>query len=83
MYEPTSGRVMEVYATEPAIQFYSGNFLDGTITGKGGKKYPKYYAFCLEPEHYPDSPNQPKFPTTVINPGETHSNVMVFKFTTK
>lgn len=83
MYEPVSGRVMEVYATEPAIQFYSGNFLDGTIIGKGGKPYPKYYAFCLEPEHFPDSPNRPEFPTTVINPGETHTNVMVFKFTAR
>jgi aldose 1-epimerase len=82
MYEPESGRVMEVSATEPAIQFYSGNFLDGSITGKKGKVYEKYYAFCLEPEHFPDSPNQPSFPTTVLNPGETHSNVMVFKFST-
>jgi aldose 1-epimerase len=83
VYEPQSGRVMEVYGTEPAIQFYSGNFLDGSITGKKGKVYEKHYAFCLEPEHFPDSPNQPKFPSTVLNPGETHSNVMVFKFSTR
>ncbi len=83
MYEPVSGRVMEVYTNQPAIQFYSGNFLDGTIVGKGGKKYPKHYAFCLEPEHYPDSPNKPSFPSTVLNPGETHTNVMVFKFSSR
>lgn len=80
VYEPQSGRVMEVYGTEPATQFYSGNFLDGSITGKKGKVYEKHYAFCLEPQHFPDSPNQPKFPSTILNPGETHSNVMVFKF---
>jgi aldose 1-epimerase len=83
MYEPVSGRVMEVFATEPAIQFYSGNFLDGTIAGKEGKTYPKYDAFCLEPQHYPDSPNHPTFPTTLLKPGETHRNVIVFKFSTR
>ncbi|MBN1307354.1 MAG: galactose mutarotase [Chitinispirillaceae bacterium] len=83
MYEPESGRVMEVYSTEPAIQFYSGNFLDGTIVGKGGKTYPKYYGFCLEPQHYPDSPNKPAFPTTLLKAGEALRNVMVFKFSTR
>jgi aldose 1-epimerase len=83
VYEPTSGRVMEIFSTEPAIQFYSGNFLDGTIVGRGGKPYPKYYAFCLEPQHYPDSPNKPKFPTTLLKPGETYRNVMIFKFSAK
>jgi aldose 1-epimerase len=83
MYEPQSGRVMEVLTNQPAIQLYSGNFLDGTITGKKGKTYPKYYAFCLEPEYYPDSPNQPAFPSTLLNPGETHENIMVFRFLTR
>ncbi len=82
-YEPTSGRVMEISSNEPAIQIYSGNFLDGTLIGHGGKKYEKHYAFCAEPEHYPDSPNKPEFPSTLLNPGETYSNVMIFKFSTK
>jgi aldose 1-epimerase len=83
VYEPTSGRVLEISTNEPAIQFYSGNFLDGTLIGHGGKKYEKYYAFCLEPEHYPDSPNKPEFPSTLLKPGATYSNVMIFKFSTK
>lgn len=74
-----SGRVMEVYSTEPAVQFYTGNFLDGTITA-GGKSYPKNAAFCLETQHYPDSPNQPKFPSTVLRPGETYKHYTMHKF---
>ncbi|MGB4257892.1 MAG: aldose epimerase family protein [Phycisphaerae bacterium] len=81
--EPTSGRMLEMYTTEPAVQFYSGNFLDGTTVGKGGKPYKFRYAFCLEAEHYPDSPNQPKFPSTVLRPGETYRQTTVYKFSTK
>jgi len=83
MYEPVSGRVLEVLSNQPAIQFYSGNFLDGSFAGKAGKTYPKYYAFCLEPESFPDSPNKPNFPSSVLKPGETYRNVMVFKFSAK
>jgi aldose 1-epimerase len=77
--EPASGRVMEIYTTQPAIQFYGGNFLDGTIRG-GGKTYQKHYGFCLETEHYPDSPNHPAYPSTVLKPGETYKQSTVHKF---
>jgi len=82
-YEPDSGRVMEIYTTEPGIQLYSGNFFDGAITGKDGKVYDKYYAFCLETQHFPDSPNQADFPTTTLKPGQTYTHVCVHKFYTK
>src|SRR5882724_5308422 len=78
--EPTSGRVMEVWTTEPGIQFYTGNFLDGKTVGKGGATYPKRNAFCLETQHFPDSPNQSKFPSVVLNPGETYHTVTTYKF---
>ena len=78
--EPASGRVMEVYTTEPGIQFYTGNFLDGTLTGKAGRTYGKHAGFCLETQHFPDSPNQPGFPTTVLNPGETYRQTTIYKF---
>ncbi len=81
--EPTSGRVMEVLTTEPAIQFYSGNFLDGTVIGKGGLAYQHRTGLCLETEHYPDSPNRSVFPTTVLNPGETYQTSTVYRFTTR
>lgn len=80
--EPTTGRMMEVYTTEPGVQFYVGNFLDGTLTGKGGKVYNKRYGFCLETQHYPDSPNQPNFPSTILQPGEKYDTTTVFKFKT-
>jgi aldose 1-epimerase len=80
VYEPKSGRTMEIHTTEPGIQFYSGNFLDGSITGKSGKVYHKHYGFCLEPQHFPDSPNKPSFPSTVLNPGEKYESLTVFKF---
>ena len=83
VYEPTSGRVMEISTTEPGIQFYSGNFLDGTITGKDGKVYKKHYAFCLETQHFPDSPNKPEFPSVVLNPGRKYTTETVEKFYTK
>jgi aldose 1-epimerase len=78
--EPISGRVMEVWTTEPGIQFYTGNFLDGKAIGKGGATYPKRNAFCLETQHFPDSPNQPKFPSVVLNPGERYHTITTYKF---
>jgi aldose 1-epimerase len=78
--EPVSGRVMEVYTTEPAIQFYTGNFLDGTIQGKQGVKYAKRSGLCLETEHYPDAPNQTQFPTTVLKPQEKYQTTTIYKF---
>ncbi len=82
-YDPTSGRELEVLTTEPGIQFYTGNFLDGTIHGKGGKVYNKHDAFCLETQHFPDSPNHPTFPTTELKPGQRYHTMTVFKFLTK
>ncbi|HOY14119.1 MAG TPA: aldose epimerase family protein [Saprospiraceae bacterium] len=79
---PSSGRKMEVFTTEPAIQFYSGNFLDGKLTGKNGVKYVKRSGLCLESEHYPDAPNQPAFPSTSLKPGETYKTTTVYKFST-
>ena len=81
--EPTSGRVMEVFTTEPGLQFYSGNFLDGTLTGKGGVAYAHRTGFCLETQHFPDSPNQPDFPSTILRPGETYRSRTVYKFSTQ
>lgn len=78
--EPESGRVMEILTTEPGVQFYSGNFLDGTIIGKGGKVYHKHYGFCLEPQHFPNSPNQSNFPSTILNPGEKFESQTILKF---
>ncbi len=82
-YEPQSGRAMDVYTTEPGIQFYSGNFLDGTITGKNGVIYNRRSGFCLETQHFPDSPNQESFPTTNLAPGETYQTTTLMKFYTK
>ena len=79
-YDPSSGRTLEVYTTQPGIQFYSGNFLDGSLTGKGGVVYQKHAGFCLEPQHYPDSPNHPNFPSTVLRPGEEYKQTTVFRF---
>jgi aldose 1-epimerase len=81
--EPTSGRAMEVWTTEPGLQFYSGNFLDGSDIGKGGKKYEYRTAFCLEAQHFPDSPNKPEFPSTVLKPGEVYTQKTVYKFLIK
>jgi galactose mutarotase-like enzyme len=81
-YEPRSGRVLEVYTTEPGVQFYSGNYLDGTITGKGGALYAKHQGFCLETQHFPDSINKPEWPSIVLEPGETYRHVMIHKFYT-
>ena len=80
--DPKSGRVMDIFTTQPAIQFYTGNFLDGTLKGKG-KPYEKHFGFCLETQHYPDSPNQPGFPSTVLKPGEKYEQSTVHKFSVK
>jgi aldose 1-epimerase len=79
--EPKSGRALEVFTTEPGIQFYSGNFLDGSITGKSGKPYVKRGGFCLEAQHYPDSPNRPEWPAVVLRPGQTYRQTTVYRLT--
>jgi aldose 1-epimerase len=78
--EPTSGRTLDVYTTEPGMQLYSGNFLDGTIRGKAGRVYQHRGGFCLETQHFPDSPNQPAFPSTVLRPGEEYRSRTVYSF---
>ena len=80
--EPTTGRVLTVETTQPGVQFYSGNFLDGTLHGKQGHVYNKHSGFCLETQHFPDSPNHPKFPTSELKPGETYHEVTIFGFST-
>lgn len=82
-YHPNTGRLLEVYTNEPGIQFYSGNFLDGTLPAKDGGAYGKRSGFCLETQHYPDSPNQVNFPSARLNPGETYSTRTMFKLSTK
>jgi len=82
-YDPASGRVLEVSTTQPGVQFYTGNFLDGTVTGKQGHVYKRRNAFCLETQHFPDSPNHPDFPSTILKPGETFRSKTVFKFSAK
>jgi aldose 1-epimerase len=81
--EPTTGRIMEAYTTEPGVQFYTGNFLDGTNIGKGGKAYKFRYGFCLEAQHFPDSPNHPAFPSTVLKPGQKYKQTTVYRFSAK
>ena len=84
VYEPKSGRYMEVFTTEPAIQFYSGNFLNGTLQlTKKGQPYIQHAGLCLETQHYPDSPNEPSFPNTILKPGETYRQTTVYKFSVK
>lgn len=78
--DPANGRVFEIWSTEPGVQFYSGNFLDGTIVGKGGVTYPHRGAFCMEPQHFPDSPNHPSFPSVVLHPGDVYHNTIEYKF---
>jgi aldose 1-epimerase len=83
VFEPTSGRVLEVRTTEPGLQFYTGNFLDGTVPGKGGQLYGHHTGFCLETQHFPDSPNHPNFPSTVLRPGQVYRSTTVFRLTTR
>ena len=82
-YDATSGRVMQVWTTEPGVQFYTGNFLDGTKTGKSGKAYERRNGFCFETQHYPDSPNHPSFPTTTLKKGQTYKSTTIYRFSTK
>ena len=82
-YEPQSGRMLTISTTEPGIQFYSGNFLDGTIQGKGGKVYQHRSAFCLETQHFPDSPNHPNFPSTILKTGQNYRSTTIYQFSTR
>lgn len=82
LHEPSSGRVMEVWTTEPGLQFYSGNFLNGSVTGKDGKSYQRHFGFCLETQHYPDSPNKPAFPSTVLKRGQRYHSTTIYGFST-
>ena len=83
VYEPISGRFMEILTKEPGIQFYSGNFLDGSIVGKSGRAYKFRNGFCLETQHYPDTPNKPEFPSVVLKPGEIYNSTTIHKFSIK
>jgi aldose 1-epimerase len=83
VYEPLYGRTMEVWTTEPGMQFYTGNFLDGSNVGKNGKAYRFRYAFCMEPQHFPDSPNKPQFPSVVLRPGDEYRSTIIYRFSTK
>ena len=83
VYESTTGRVMDVWTTEPGVQFYTGNFLDGTLTGKSSKLYPHRSGFCLETQHYPDSPNQRKFPTTTLRKGSVYRSTTIYRFSAR
>jgi aldose 1-epimerase len=83
VYDPASGRVMQVLTTEPGVQFYTGNFLDGTIKGKKGTPYVRNAALCLETQHFPDSPNQPAFPSTTLNPGEKFHSETIYRFSVR
>jgi aldose 1-epimerase len=83
VYEPTTGRVMQVWTDQPGVQFYTGNFLDGTITGKEGKVYQQRSALCLETQHFPDSPNHPNFPSTELKPGEKYHTVTIYRFSSR
>ena len=80
VHDPKTGRVMTVLSDQPGVQFYSGNFLDGTLTGKNGKDYQQYDALCLEPQHFPDSPNEPKFPSVVLEPGAKYHSTIIYAF---
>ncbi len=83
VYEPGTGRVMEVFTTQPGVQLYTANHMDGSVIGTGGVPYPRYGGFCLETQHYPDSINKPSFPSVILRPGETYNTTTVFAFSTK
>jgi aldose 1-epimerase len=83
VWDKASGRRMEVFTTEPGMQFYAGNFLDGTIIGKGQRAYHHRHAFCMEPQHFPDSPNHPHFPSVELKPGQVYKNTIIYKFSTE
>jgi len=83
VYEPESGRFMEMFTTEPGVQLYVGNFLDGTLVGKNNVRYQRRSGLCLETQHFPDTPNQPTFPTTLLRPGQVYKTQTVYKFSVK
>jgi aldose 1-epimerase len=83
VHEPTTGRVLEVLSTEPGLQFYTGNHLSGKIAGKGGWAYKARNAFCMEPQHFPDSPNHPEFPSVVLRPGQEYHNTIIYRFSVR
>ena len=83
VYAPRTGRVLTVYTTQPGVQLYTANFLDGTLRGKGGKVYARRGALCLETQHFPDSPNQPQFPTTELRPGQVYRQTTVYQFSVR
>ncbi len=83
VYEPKSGRVMEVLTDQPGIQLYTGNFLDGSVIGRGGIAYRKHYGLCLETQHFPDAPNHPEFPPIVLRPGQTYRHVVIHRFSAR
>ena len=83
VHDPKSGRFMEVFTSEPGLQFYTGNFLDGKLVGKNQQVYVQHAAFCMETQHYPDSPNQPTFPSTTLEPGKKYHQVTVYRFSVK
>jgi aldose 1-epimerase len=83
VFSPASGRVLEIDTDQPGIQFYTGNFLDGTVKGKGGVAYQKHFGFCLETQHFPDSPNHPNFPSTILEPGKKYTTVTIHKFSVR
>jgi aldose 1-epimerase len=83
VYEPTTGRVMEVWTTEPGVQLYTGNYLDSTIQAKAGKTYNQRYGFCLETQHFPDSPNKPDFPSTILRRGARYQSSTIYRFSIK
>jgi aldose 1-epimerase len=83
VYDSESGREMTVFTTEPGLQFYSGNFLDGSLIGKSETAYQKHAGFALETQHYPDSPNQPDFPSTILRPGDTYTSRTVYRFSVR
>ncbi len=83
VFEPSSGRVLEGFTTEPGVQFYTSNFMDGSLTGVNGIRYDKHYGLCLEAQHFPDSPNQPQFPSTILRPGERYRQLTVYRFSVR
>ncbi|HVU27071.1 MAG TPA: aldose epimerase family protein [Verrucomicrobiae bacterium] len=83
VHEPISGRVMELFSTQPGVQFFTANFFDGSIVGKNGQAYPQHAGFCLEPQHFPDSPNKSQFPSTELQPGQTYRQTIAVRFSTK
>ena len=83
VYHPKTGRLLEMFTTEPGVQLYSGNYLDGKLTGKGGQVYNKHAGLCLEAQHFPDAVNQPKFPSVVLQPGKQYKQLTVYKLSTK